>query len=294
MIPATLIEGYVVTSSVVERPQARGTSPESPRGHAARTRHSRVPWRGTVAVLTVFAAWELASRAGFLPASSLPAASEVLKAWGGLLGQATFWSAIWHTVSSALTGLGIVFLVAIPAALAIGLSRVVRESTWLLVEFLKPIPPVAMIPLGLLLWGPSETMKLTLITFGALWPFLTQLIYGINQVDHVALDMAKSYRLKSWLTTTRVIMPTLLPFAATGLRVSASIAIVISVVTELIGGAVGVGRDIMIAQSAGNLPAMYALILTTGVLGLIINAVFAGAERPLLFWHPSHRKDTSA
>lgn len=278
----------------MERPEARGTLPDAARARATRTYRGRVPWRGPVTVLTAFAAWEFASRAGVLPASSLPAASEVMGAWGGLLTQGTFWSAVWHTVSSAVAGLGIVFVIAVPAALAIGLSRVVRESTWLLVEFLKPIPPVAMIPLGLLLWGPSETMKLTLIVFGALWPFLTQLIYGINQVDHVAVDMAKSYRLKGWLTTTRVILPSLFPFAATGLRVSASIAIVISVVTELIGGAEGVGRDIMIAQSAGNLPVMYALILTTGVLGLAINAAFVATERPLLFWHPSHRKDTSA
>lgn len=282
-----MIEGFAVTFSVMERPKLRGVPPGPASGR-------RLPWRGAATVVAVLAAWEIASRSGLLPASSLPAASEVMVAWGALLARATFWAAVGHTVSSALMGLGIVFLMAVPAALAIGLSRTVRESTWLVVEFLKPIPPVAMIPLGLLLWGPSETMKLTLIVFGALWPFLTQLVYGIKQVDHVTLDMAKSYRLKGWLTTTRIIVPTLLPFAATGLRVSASIAIVISVVTELIGGAVGLGRDIMIAQSAGSLPTMYALILTTGVLGLAINAVFAGIERPLLFWHPSHRKDTSA
>lgn len=283
-----------MTFSVLERSQESGTPPGAKRRVSPWMLRRSLPWRGTGTVLAVFLAWELASRGGLLPAASLPAASEVLAAGAALLAQGPFWSAVWHTVSSAMAGLGIVVAVAVPLALAIGLSRVVRESTWLLVEFLKPIPPVAMIPLGLLLWGPSETMKLTLITFGALWPFLTQLVYGINQVDHVALDMARSYRLKGWLTTSRVIVPTLLPFAATGLRVSASIAVVVSVVTELIGGAVGLGRDIMIAQSAGNLPSMYALILTTGVLGLVINAVFAAAERPLLFWHPSHRKDTSA
>lgn len=283
-----------MTFSIVQRPGIQGASPRASATAPRAPIRRRIPLRAPVTVLAVFAAWELASRAGFLPATSLPAASEVMRAWTQLLGQAAFWAAVGHTVSSAVSGLGIVIAVAVPAALAIGLSRIVRESTWLIVEFLKPIPPVAMIPLGLLLWGPSETMKLTLITFGALWPFLTQLIYGINQVDHVALDMARSYRFKGWLTTTRVIVPTLLPFAATGLRVSASIAIVVSVVTELIGGAAGIGRDIMIAQSSGALPSMYALILTTGVLGLVINAVFVAAERPLLFWHPSHRKDTSA
>lgn len=253
-----------------------------------------VPWRGAVTVVVVFAVWELASRTGLLPASTIPAASQVFGALFALLGGSAFWTAVGQTLASTAFGLGVVVALAVPLALLIGLSRIVRESTWLLVEFLKPIPPVAMIPLGLLLWGPSETMKVTLIAFGALWPFLTQMIYGVNQVDTVALDMAKSYRLRTWLTTSRVVIPSLLPFAATGLRVSASIAIVVSVVTELIGGAAGLGRDIVIAQSSGNLPVMYALILTTGVLGLLINGVFAAAERPLLFWHPTHRKDTGA
>lgn len=244
-------------------------------------------------MVAVLLLWEAASRSGLLPKASLPPASEVLLAWPALAATSAFWGSVGHTLGSALGGLAIVVLIAVPVGLAIGLSRFVRESTWLVVEFLKPIPPVAMIPLGLLLWGPSETMKLTLIAFGALWPFLTQMVYGINQVDHVALDMSKSYRLKAWLTTSRVIIPSLLPFAATGLRVSASIAVVVAVVTELIGGAAGLGRDIMVAQSAGNLPAMYALILTTGLLGLLINAAFAAAERPMLFWHPSQRKESN-
>lgn len=69
----------------------------------------------------------------------MPPASQVFSAWPGLAATAAFWSAIGHTVSSALAGLGIVVLVAVPLALGIGLSRGVRESTWLVIEFLKPI-----------------------------------------------------------------------------------------------------------------------------------------------------------
>lgn len=190
-------------------------------------------------------------------------------------------------------GLGLVLVIGIPAALAIGLSRFVRESTWILIEFLKPIPPVAMIPLGLLLWGPTQTMKLTLITFGAIWPFLMQLVDGIRQVDAAVLDTARSYRLTRFQTITLVVLPSLLPFAATGLRVAAAIALIVAVVTELIGGATGLGREIVVAQSSGALPQMYALIVTAGLLGLLTNSLFAAAERPLLFWHPRFRKDVS-
>lgn len=248
-----------------------------------------LPWRGPVTVIAVLAVWQVASMTGLLPESTLPSVTQIGVAFVGLLGQGVFWLSVGQTLVSTFSGLGIVIVIAVPLALILGLSKVARESTWLVIEFLKPIPPVAMIPLGLLLWGPSETMKVTLIAFGALWPFLTQLIYGIRQVDNVAIQMALSYRLGVWLTTSRVILPSLLPFATTGLRVSASIAIIISVVTELIGGAAGLGRQITIAQSSGNIPVMYALIFTTGLLGLLINWLFLMAQKPLLFWHASQR-----
>lgn len=253
-----------------------------------------VPWLGLATVVAVLVIWELLARTGVLPASTLPPASDVFLRLGELAAIPAFWAVVWETVSSALAGLGLVVLLGVPLALAIGLSAFVRDSTWLVLEFLRPIPPVAMIPLGLLLWGPTETMKLTLITFGAIWPFLVQMVDGIRQVDQALLDTARSYRLTRWQTISRIVLPSLLPFAATGLRVAAAIALIVAVVTELIGGAAGLGREIVVAQSSGALPQMYALIVTAGLLGLLTNAAFSAAEKPLLFWHPRIRKDQSS
>ncbi|MFI7482051.1 ABC transporter permease [Kocuria sp. M1R5S2] len=249
---------------------------------------------GAASVLGVLALWEVLGRTGVLDAQVFPAASTVLSELWFLLGTGGYWADLWATLSSALTGLGLVLAIGTVAALLIGLIRFVESSTWIVVEFLKPIPPIALIPLGLLLWGPSPTMKVTLITFGALWPFLTQMVYGIRQTNNVALDMAASYRLGRWLTTTRIVVPTLLPYALTGLRISASIAVIVSVVTELIGGASGVGQTIAVAQVNNALPTMYAYVLTAGLLGVGINLVFQGLEKPLLFWHPSQRGGTDS
>lgn len=244
---------------------------------------------GIGTVVGVLLLWQLLSVTGTLDDQVLPSASSVLGELGHLLGTADYWAALWATLSSALTGLALVVLLGTVAAMLIGLLRFVEQSTWIVVEFLKPIPPIALIPLGLLLWGPSTTMKVTLITFGALWPFMTQMVYGIRQTNAVALDMARSYRLGWWLTTTRIVVPTLLPYALTGLRISASIAIIVSVVTELIGGAEGIGQTIAVAQVNNLLPTMYAYILTAGLLGVAVNLVFPMLEKPLLFWHPSQR-----
>jgi ABC-type nitrate/sulfonate/bicarbonate transport system permease component len=246
---------------------------------------------GAGTILAMLVVWELASVVGLISSLSMPAASTVFSQLVHQLFEPAFWSAAGHTISSAVLALVIVTVLAIPLALAIGTRRLVEESTWGIIEFLKPVPPVAMIPLGLLLWGPTETMKLVITGFACLWPLLTQLVYGIQRVDKSVLDMARSYRLSFVETTTRIVIPSLLPYALTGMRVSASIAVVVTIVTELIGGAPGLGQSISVAQTGGRLDVMYALIIVTGLLGLLINYLFKVLERPLLFWHPSVRQE---
>src|SRR5699024_4272272 len=170
-------------------------------------RLSALGWATIVGFLLL---WQAASFLGFLDAEVIPSAREVFTTLFQLLFTGAFWDDLGATVYSALSGLGLVLIIGSVAALCIATLRPVEKSTWFLIEFLKPIPPIALIPLGLLLWGPSPTMKITLITFGALWPFLTQMVYGIRQTNNVALDMAATYRLGRRLTTQYIVLPTLL------------------------------------------------------------------------------------
>lgn len=280
-----------MTTAPVAGPTARRTRAHIRKRPAATPLGRFALGAGTVVV--AFVLWEVLSRTGVLPTEAIPPASAVLTEFAAQLVLPAFWAYLWDTLSVALLGLVLIIAIATPLALMIGLVKPFAESTWFLVEFLKPIPPVALIPLGLLLWGPSPGMKLFLIILGAIWPLLTQLVYGVKEVNGVATDMARSYRLGWWLTTSRLVAPSILPFALTGLRISAAIAIIVAVVTEMIGGAAGLGQGIVVAQSAGALTEMYALILAAGLLGLGLNAAFRAAEKPLLFWHPSIREESS-
>jgi len=248
---------------------------------------------GAASVAVALLLWGAAAATGALPANVVPGPVEVATAFAGQLIAAEFWAAIGQTMLTVAIGLLIVLAIAAPLSILIGRVRFIRESTVGVIEFLKPIPPVALIPLALLLWGTSPTMKLFLVVFGAVWPLLTQMIYGVRETDGVALAMARSYRLGWWRTTRSVIVPSLLPFTATGLRVSAAIALIVSVVTEMITGAAGIGKSITVAQLAYQLPLLYALIITTGLLGLALNALFRAAERGMLFWHASQRGEES-
>jgi ABC-type nitrate/sulfonate/bicarbonate transport system permease component len=244
---------------------------------------------GLLGVLVTIGGWQAASVLGILPASVVPSATGVAAGAAGLAVDAEFWVMLQLTLSSWAAGLALAFALAVPLGLLIGTSRFLDESTRAVIEFLKPIPPIALIPLGLLLWGPSTTMKLTLIVFGALWPLLTQVLYGVRDIDQMTVAMSRTYHL-GWLRTlTHVRVPAVLPFVLTGLRVSSAIALIVTVVTEMLGGVPGLGRGIMDAQSTNALPRMYALIVVTGLVGLLVNGGFRLVERRLLRWHPSQR-----
>jgi ABC-type nitrate/sulfonate/bicarbonate transport system permease component len=205
------------------------------------------------------------------------------------VGTSAFWAAVGATVTAALTGLAIVIVIALPMALLISRYEFFRLSTWIPIEFLKPIPPVALIPLGLLMVGPTAQLKISLIVFAALWPLVTQMVYGMKEIDGVAKDMSRSYRLGTWLGLTRITLPSILPFAVTGLRISAAIALVVAIVVELIAGVPGLGQTIGLAQISGQIAQMYAGIVAAGILGLTFNGLFSLAAKKLLFWHPSVR-----
>lgn len=262
-------------------------------GRAVKSNHRRAraveAGCGIAAVVVVLLLWELLARTGALPAVAFPPASSVLATFGRLLASPVFWQAVGQTLLGSGIGLAAVCAVALPLGIAMGRLRWVDKSTLLLIEFLKPIPPVALLPLALLFYGPSLTMKVVLVFLGALWPLLVQVVYGARGLDTTQLDLARSYRLGGWKTIRRIVLPTLTPFALTGLRVAATIAIIVSVVAELIGGAAGLGQEIALAQNSADLPTMYAYIVATGLLGLAVNTLFTLLGRPLLFWHPSQR-----
>lgn len=151
------------------------------------------------------------------------------------------------------------------------------------------IPPVALVPLALLLYGATTQMKLVLVVLGAVWPLLLQSMYGVHQVDPVAIQTARSYRLGRWLRTAFVILPSTAPFVFTGIRIAATMALLLTIGAEVIGGAPGLGAAMATAQTVSDIPRLFALAATSAVLGVLINTVLARVERRVLSWHVSQR-----
>lgn len=249
---------------------------------------------GLAGLVSAVAVWWIASATGALSPNAVPPPGEVFVAFLALLGSPQFWIAALNTVVVALLGVIIVILISVPLAMAIHRSTFVRESTWFPIEFLKPIPPVALIPLTILIWGPTKSVELFLIVFAALWPMLTQLVYGLREVSGTSLDVAKVYRFSAWQRTMRIVVPSLTPFAMTGLRISVTLALIVAIVTEYIVGIPGLGSMLSTSQGSGILDRMYALIVAIGLLGLSFNGILTLINKPLLFWHASQRERVAA
>jgi ABC-type nitrate/sulfonate/bicarbonate transport system permease component len=250
-----------------------------------------LPWIGILVVLTAF---ELASRAGVVSGRNFPPVSEMLAALGDLVVTAAFWESVWQTLQGWALGLGIAAVISIPLGILLGASRLLYQAMRGVVEFLRPIPSVALIPLAVLVYGTGLESKVFLAAFAATWPLLLQTIYGVQDVDPVATDTARSFGFSRPQRLLRVTLPSAVPYIATGVRISSSVALILAVTAEIVIGAPGLGRDVNLARQGGAFDLMYALIITTGLLGWGLNVALTRAERRLLHWHASQRGERVA
>lgn len=242
---------------------------------------------GGVSVLLLML--ELASRTGVVPATWFPPVTVVYAELFRLVQDASLWSDVALTLQGWGAGLLIAAALAIPIGMMIGSNETAYRSTRAAIEFLRPIPSVALIPLAVLIWGVGLSTKVFLAAFAAFWPLLFQALYGVREVDPVARDTFRSYRIGRFGRIRHLIVPSAAPFVATGMRISSSIALILAVTAEMVIGTPGLGRSIVLAQSSAAIVTMYALILVAGLLGWLLNGALERVERRTLRWHPSQR-----
>ncbi|MGH1564512.1 ABC transporter permease [Mumia sp. DW29H23] len=246
---------------------------------------------GLLGILGFLLTWELVVRSGLVEARYLPAASTVLAELADRLRTPEFWTAVGETMKTWAIGLAISAAAAVVLGLIIGPSRFLRRVTHSTIEFLRPIPSVALIPLAVLLYGTSMQSTLLLVVYAAFWQVLIQVLYGVGDVDPVASDTVRSFGL-GWVARVRyLVWPSALPYVMTGLRLGAAVALILTITGELVIGGGGLGTEIALAQSGGAVPEMYALVLATGLIGVGINLIARLVERRALKWHVSVRRE---
>jgi ABC-type nitrate/sulfonate/bicarbonate transport system permease component len=260
---------------------------------------SRIPGRVVsiaVPVLSVLAAlglWELISQTETISQRDLPAMSTTVQALWDMVQTGTFWKALGETVRGWAIGLGLAAALAIPIGIALGSSDFAASAFRVPIEFLRPIPSAALIPLLFLTLGTTLRSEIFLATFGAFWPLLVQTMYGVRDVDPVSIDTARSFRLTRSERLFRVTLPSALPYIMTGVRISSTVALILAFTAELFMGTPGLGQRLNYVESFGLNDQIYALALATGLLGVAIHFAVTALEKRILRWHPSQRKSTT-
>lgn len=249
---------------------------------------------GVAGVAVFLAALEVLPRTGLIDRRFLPPASEIFQAIALRARTGVFWVALSDTLTTWALGLAIALVAAIALGIIIGSVPFLRAATASTIEFLRPIPSVALIPLAVLMFGTGRASTLLLVVYATFWQVLVQVLHGVQDVDPVARDTARSYRFGPLAKGRRLVWPTTLPYLMTGLRLGASVALILTVTGELIIGTPGLGTLLALAQQSGQVASMYALVAVTGILGVILNLGARFLEKKLLFWHPSVRRDVVA
>lgn len=247
---------------------------------------------GIAGIILLLLGWQSLAL-GPLAGTALPQVNEALGAFIGLLGETAFWSETMTTALTALVGLLIAIVIGVTLGVLIGTSELLRSATSAILEFIKPIPPIVILPIVVLILGPTVEMTIVLVVIGCAIPILMQTVSGVFDVDPVRTATARSYGLGQSEILRRVVLPSASPFIATAIRIAAPAALMVTVVAGLIGGGPGLGQSLYQAQTAGDSPLIYALIVALGLLGLAFQALSKLVESKMLHWHESQREAVS-
>jgi NitT/TauT family transport system permease protein len=276
----------IAVPSTAAPPERRARPRRAPRRTAL--------WRGLAGVVGLAVVLEIVSRSGLVNPAFLPPFSSVLTKAVLLWGEADFRADVLSTLLTYVYGMLIAAAIAIPVGVVFGLFQPAYRATRAIVELMRPIPPVALVPLVLLVLGAGLEMKLVIVVFAAVWPIMFNTLYGVHDVDPYAKEMARSFGISRFGVVRRVVLPSAAPFVVTGIRIASSITLIVVITVELIaGGAQGIGAFISRERAfsdAESYLAVLAATVTAGLLGLVINLGIGWLERRFFSWDSTTRE----
>ncbi|HLI26064.1 MAG TPA: ABC transporter permease [Chloroflexota bacterium] len=240
---------------------------------------------GYALIGALLAGWEAAARAGAVNPAFLPPPSQIAGAWWALWASGQLAEHLAATLGSWAQGYALAAVLGVSLGLLMGLVPAIRAMLSTIVELLRPMPSVAIIPVAIVLFGLGDPMKRFVVAYAALWPILLNTLYGVLAVDPLLLDTARTFRLGAVRSALRVTLPAASPYIATGLRISTSIALILVITAELVASRSGLGYAVRAAEQASRVPEVYAGVLTIAVVGFLLNALFVALEGRVLAWH---------
>lgn len=241
---------------------------------------------GVLGILGTGLVAELILRSDLISTEGLPIPSQVLGGAVDLLPDGDFW----HEVGFTLGEWGLGMLMATVVGVLLGGLMGAFKSWYIAfewpVEAFRVLPSVAIAPILVLIAGRGMVPLSLAVALACIWPILLNTMYGVRGVDPTAVNTARSFGLNELQILTRIKIPAALPFAFTGVRISASIGLLVAVSVELlVGDGSGIGGFILTQSATSvNLDIVYAATIIAGIIGVLVNLVMAGADALFFGW----------
>lgn len=238
--------------------------------------------RGSLVPVALLLLWEIGSRLGWIPLESVSKPTSMLTAGAVLMANGTLLLATAQTLHTALLGLALATFIGIGIGVAFGLSPVLQGIVGPTLEALRPVPPVAFIPLVLLIFGFGAPLEITIIVLASVWPVLIVTIAAVRGVEPRLIEVGRALELSLARRIKTIVIPATAARIGVGFRIAAGVALVVAITVEIVLNPRGLGFEMIIAQQKLQVDILYALILWTGFVGMAFNILVLQVERHFL------------
>lgn len=237
---------------------------------------------GWLVVIALLAAWQLAINTHVLTFRYLPAPTQIFGEAVNLLASGKLIADLGHTLSTTVIATGIGAVVGIAIGIAFGLFRSVRLYSNSSIDFLRTIPVTALVPVALLIWGPSNLAEIVVAAYAATWPILINTAGGVRSIPPRLYDVASVFRLSRWETLRRVVIPASMQSVLVGLRLGTVLALVLAIVAEMLINPRGLGWGVIQAQKALQPERLWAYTIMIGILAYLLNLLLVWVVKSAL------------
>ena len=245
-------------------------------------------WISVLTVATLLASWWLVTAAGWVEPLFLPSPGDVVAKAGQLLSQGYMEASLWQHLGASLGRIGLALLLAtlsaIPIGIAIGYNRVARGIFDPLIEFYRPIPPLAYLPLIVIWLGIDESAKVTLIHLACFAPLAMASKAGVRSVAIEQINAARSLGASNWQVIRMVVFPAALPEILTGMRIAVGFGWTTLVAAEMVAATAGIGQMVLNASNFLRTDIVIMGIIVIGVLAYLIDLLMRKMEEKLIPW----------
>lgn len=269
-------------SDIVTSPAAAPAKPiRKPAGPAASRKIARRIALGLLSATIGLVAWIALWRAGL---NGFPSPLAVLdRAWD-MARSGTLFSDAWASLKRVLIGFALGSLLAIPCGFILGWYPTVRTIFDPYLQFFRMVPPLAIIPLTIVLMGIGETPKIFIIFLAAFLSAVVATLQGVLSVDRTLINAARVLGARDFTVFLRVVVPASTPFILVGMRIGLGASWATVVAAELIAAQAGLGYRMQQAQQFYDLPTIFVDLLAIGLIGLAMDRLILLAERRLTRW----------